>query len=107
MSPRVVSGRPRAAGCASPVPRRGIQGLIYEQEVYQASTHAPLSLYLLREEGRRRVRVEVPREEAVDKLGLLLFNELALFVVALGREQRPALAPRQRNLPRIATKLGV
>ena len=25
---------------------------------------------LLREEGRRRVRVEVPREEAVDKLGL-------------------------------------
>ena len=62
---------------------------------------------LLREEGRRRVRVEVPREEAVDKLGLLLFNELALFVVALGREQQPALAPRQRDLPRIATKLGV
>jgi len=41
-SPRVVSGRPRAAGCASPVPRRGIQGPIYEQEVYQASTNAPL-----------------------------------------------------------------
>jgi len=34
--------------------------------------------------------------------GLLLLNELALFVVALGREQRPALAPRQRDLPRIA-----
>ena len=47
-----------------------IQGLIYEQEVYQASTYAPLSLHLLREEGRRCVRVEVPREEAVDKLGL-------------------------------------
>ena len=29
-----------------------------------------LYLYLLREEGRRRVRVEVPREEAVDQLGL-------------------------------------
>ena len=69
-SPRVVSGRPRAAGCASPAPRRGVQGLIYEQEVCQASTHAPLYVYLLREEGRRRVRVEVPREEAVDKLGL-------------------------------------
>ena len=41
-SPRVVSGRPRAAGCASTVPRRGIQGLIYEQEVYQTSSHAPL-----------------------------------------------------------------
>ena len=26
--------------------------------------------YLLREEGRRRVRVEVPREEALDQLGL-------------------------------------
>ena len=26
--------------------------------------------YLLREEGRRRVRVEVPREESVDQLGL-------------------------------------
>ena len=50
-----------------------IQGLIYEQEVYQKSTKStdsPLYLYLLREEGRRRVRVEVPREEAVDKLGL-------------------------------------
>ena len=34
--------------------------------------------------------------------GLLLLNELALLVVALGREQRPALAPRQRDLPRIA-----
>ena len=32
---------------------------------------------------------------------LLLLNDLALFVVALGREQQPALAPRQRNLPRI------
>lgn len=38
--------------------------------------------------------------------GLLLLDELALLVVALGREQRPALAPRPRDLSRIATKLG-
>jgi hypothetical protein len=49
-----------------------------EQEEYQTSTNAPLYLYLLREEGRRSVRVEVPREEAVDKLGLCEWVHLYL-----------------------------
>ena len=29
-----------------------------------------MPIYLLREKGRRRIRIEVPREEAVDQLGL-------------------------------------
>ena len=42
----------------------------YTQLVTEGIYRTSMSKYLLREEGRRRIRIEVPREEAVDQLGL-------------------------------------
>ena len=43
-----------------------------------------MPIYLLREEGRRRIRIEVPREESVDQLGLQAVSKYKSVTYLLG-----------------------